>query len=159
VLAVSHGEPTAEHSELHLPRFLGLRTRLRAAFPSLSRVADPLLLALLCAVGGDDDSFTLRYLTGTFAFIRLMEHHPERGDGQATEAERALGKLDYREEYIPEDVGTGRGDSVLPSGPDSYEMRWSHIQGLGYPDLRLRALTSAMQKTASLLEAFHRQAA
>lgn len=157
LLDVTHGEPTTEDGELHLPRFLALRARLRTAIPALAHVSDPLLMALLCAVGGGD-SFTVRYLTGSFVFTRLMDNHPEIGDGRATEAERKLGKLDHREEgTVPHDVGTGRGDDVLPSNPHGWdELGWRNVQGLCYSYADSRALTSTMTKTVALLGAFHR---
>ncbi len=158
LLDVTHGEPTPEDGELHLPRFLALRPRLRTAIPALAPVSDPMLLALLCAVGdgGVDASFTTRYLTGAFAFTRLMDAHPERGDGHATEAERKLGKLDWNEGNLPRDVGTRGGDNVLPSDPLGEGPRWMHIQGLCYPDLP--GFTSKMKKTVAQLKAFHRGA-
>lgn len=158
LLDVTHGAQAAEDCEIHLPRFLALRARLCTAIPALAHTPDALLMALLCAVGGGD-SFTLEYLTGCFAFTRLMDNHPEIGDGRATEAERKLGKLDNREEgFLPNDVGTGYyGDDVLPSDPhDYYELGWGDVQGLCYPELSSRALTSIMTKTVALLEAFHR---
>lgn len=160
LLDATHGEPTPEEGSLHLPRFLALRARLRAAIPALTHVPDALLVALLCAAGGMD-AYPLRYVTGKFAFTRLLDNHPERGDGEATEAERKRGLLDYLKDVVlPRDVGTGRGDDVLPDSPHDYyeDLGWRNMQGLGYPDLGRRALTSYMEKTVALLTAFHSSA-
>lgn len=160
LLGTTHGEPTAEDGELHLPRFLALRGRLRAVFPALAQVPDALLAGLLGAVG-DTDAYAVGYITASFAFMRQLDQHPERGDGKSTEVERKLGELDGRKEgFLPQDVGTGRGDDVLPSDPaDMYEgPGWRNMQGLCYPGLGRRSLTSTMEKAVALLTAFHRSA-
>lgn len=160
LLGTTHGEPTSEDGELHLPRFVALRARLRGVFPCLASLPDALLVAVLAAMG-DIDSYAVGYIAASFAFVRQLDHHPERGDGTATETERRLGALDSREEgFLPADVGTGRGDNVLPSDPgDTYEgLGWRNLQGLCYPGIRDASLTSTMEKAVALLTAFHRSA-
>lgn len=78
--------PRREESALHLPRFLALRARLRAALPALASIPDATLIALI-----ERDSWA-RHGTAarSFPHVRLMPGHPERGDGQPSEWEATL---------------------------------------------------------------------
>lgn len=87
-------------AELHLPRFINLRATLRSLFPGVALVPDRTLLALLTLLcrQGRHRIETVKYIAKEFAFVRLMEGHPERGEGQPTKAERkTAGMRRYRD--------------------------------------------------------------
>lgn len=148
-----------EKPQLHLPRFLALRTRLRQTFSALAHVSDPVLLALLRVMGGGSDDQAVQRVAGYFAFTRLMPNHPERGGngGQPTDAETKLGALEYRK---ASDVPVEAVDGAMDPYAAMYTLNfrgidvWDYEAGdeSGTPS-RLRP---AMNKMVAQLEAFHR---
>jgi hypothetical protein len=159
LLDTAHGERVAEGSELHLPRFFTLRPHLRTAIPALARVSDPTLVALLCAMGDSNAAGTVKHVASHFAFTRIMKGHPRCGDGEPTEAERALAGLCRDSVDVPADLGKRPGgDDALE--PESYvPMEWLNIRGLCVLNaMEDPSFKPRVEKAVALLDAFHRGA-
>lgn len=139
--------------QLHLPRFLALRARLRLAFPRLASVSDAVLFGLLAHISGSSCSSTGAYEASTCAFIRLMPGHPERGCGQPTKAEQELFKVYEHGNGVP--VALGDGD-VEPA--DDLGKGWFKIRGLCVLSIRHPIDFSGVGKAIKLIDAFHRGA-
>lgn len=112
-------DPRLIFPELHLTRFLDLRAQLRTAFPTLTRISDPLLLALLCKMGKSNDSKAVKNVAISFACTRMMPYHPESRDGKPTDAERQLGGYSA---VIPQNIGRHNDDNYPAFLPgDTFE--------------------------------------
>lgn len=86
------------HADLHMPRFINLRARLRLAFPALARVTDTALLAVLAYI--IDGCSTPAMLACDVALVRRMPDHPERGDGEPQAATESTGGQDAHQREI-----------------------------------------------------------
>ncbi len=134
-------------TDIHLPRFLALRARLRTAFPTLAPVSDAALLAILAeAVEGSGST-----VADDFALVRLVPGHPERGDGKPqTEAERKKARFGE----VPQDVGKGGREP----GPRSYchgMLPFTSMRGMAVSLLDSARLRPAVNQAMALIDAFH----
>lgn len=155
LLQMAHGQGATE-AKLHLPRYLHLRARLRSSFPDVALVPDSTLLALLTflyRLGWRHITDTVKDIAAEFSFVRLMEGHPERGEGQPTEAElKAAGsRCRDRGPSPPADLAADAGHADDGNGLER-RMGW------GWLDLRgLHPWTSAASKRlVEAAESFHR---
>jgi hypothetical protein len=131
--------------DLHLPNFLALRSRGRAAYPVLGPLSDVAYLTVLAkAVRGPA-------VAGEFALVRLMPGHPERGDGRpATEAERDAARWGK----VPED--TARTGGPITRDYCGGMMPFTSMRGMAVPLLDRRRLRPAVNEAMALIDAFHR---
>lgn len=156
IFSQAHGERTHHNQpQLHLPRFLALRARLRTVFPCLERVPDYKLLALLSHISGTDCSSGADYVASICAFTRLMPGHPERGDGQPTEDEQAIYAIYAEDDEPPLALGADGKDDAEPDG--HLDMGWLKIRGLCVLNVPgVPADFSLVGESIEAIDAFHR---
>lgn len=137
-----------EQPDLHLSNFISLRSRLRAAFPSLNPLSDYALLTVLT------EAVAHAAPTDEYALVRLMPGHPERGDGQpATVAEREAVRRNMK---VPENVGTSAGGNRPPRAYCGGMLPFTSVRGMGVPLLESRRLFPAVKEAMAVIDPFHR---
>lgn len=143
ILAFTGGD-AASQPDIHLPHFLDLRNRLCAAFPPLAALPDTKLLVLLGVATKGIDKSRINTLKESFALVRLVLGHPERGNRQPTmEAEREAARR--RRTEVPADVAAG--------GPrlfyDDWMVSMTLVRGMAVP-------WRQVQQAMAAVDAFHR---
>lgn len=142
ILAFSSGD-TRSQPDIHLPRFLELRARLRAAVPALAAgISDTALIVLLAAAMKGVSH--VQILEESFANLRLVPGHPE----PATEAEREAARVSPYRNPVPEDQGAG-GTGMPRRHYDDYWVSLAMVRGMAVP-------WAQAQQAMAVVDAFHR---
>lgn len=141
VLPYTSGD-AANQPDIHLPHLLDLRNSLRTAFSPLAAISDTTRLALLGM--GTKDIDRVNTLKESFALVRLVLGHPERGNGQpTTEAERKTARRKRTE--VPADVAAG-GHRLFY---DDWMVGLMLVRGMAMP-------RPQVQQAMAVVDAFHR---
>lgn len=154
VFSQMHGEESRDsRPQLHLPRFLALRARLRAVFPRLACVSDPMLLGLLAHISDSDCSSGGEYVASICAFTRLMPGHPERGDEEAQWDLYSI--YEKGEDATPVALGADGNDDVELT--DQLGRGWLKVRGVCVLNIYYPIDFSVVGEAIELIDAFHRR--